>query len=93
VQLNDTQNTALSPSDINTFINHLKIMHCYRDHWQHLLSVAFKPMLSENRVYIFDETAVKDAAEEIEILSPVCKKFADSSLITANNCLVLFSYC
>jgi hypothetical protein len=55
--------------------------------------VAFKPMLSENCVYIFDETAVKDAAEEIEILSPVCKKFADSSLITANNCLVLFSYC
>jgi hypothetical protein len=58
VQLDDTQNTTLSPSDIirSTVISKSGIA------WENIGNIysgAFKPMLSESRVYIFDELLSK----------------------------------
>ncbi len=60
VQLNDTQNTTLSPSDIihSTVISKSGIA---VENIGGIHSVAFKPILSESRLYVLDETAVKDA--------------------------------
>jgi hypothetical protein len=60
VQLNGTQNTTLSPLDIihSTVISKSGIA---VENIGSIYSVAFEPMLSERRVYVFDETAVKEA--------------------------------